>query len=889
MDEEQWLQSWVWANFEPWFTGAATGAKDVVVVLDVSGSMQGNPYELGRLLTDLIVGSLSARDRVAVILLGWTTTIVGCDTEQMVQATETNKAAIRGSITDFGTRDRANFVLGVDAAFDLLDEAWLASGETSNRSQTLMWLSDGGDKDDKFGQVSKRNTGGRVRVFTFLMGQPTPGADDTTAGLRNIACDNRGQFRAISTLEALHTSARSVLNDELARNRNTSLSTRELMVATAAYSVHSAFPQRGALLPSEWTLDRKAVSLAAPIYVNSSAKRGFGYEFFGAELAAVATIDLPFDTLAVFMEGTRRNSTPNGIYPVLIDTSGMVMYHPLLNGTATDGTVPRNLVNVTNLEPALSDDNVTAILAASETAVASLRSFGPIRLLRSERDLSGSPLGAPVNASLRFTYRRLTGLPYILILVTPDFVYPVEDQINAAAPLSSTIDAVGASGADSYVRLQQRALCSGSGAVSSSDVSSTTATNCDGSTVVTLAAREAAYLTQPWTPTFDDTFNASSVGPFPTALYSALTLSTPAGLLRVFPAAETPVGTPSVSLEEATAMDTIARASYRNQGAIFGVNLKGLTVPYVPSAVDFQNWDSSWLGLSVTASVTVGGITAPRSWATVAAKMTAGWLNVTVDAWLDSTFAANRGVVLLVNIHGTTIASSSASTDVDPDLLFSDFPDVVDLMISGGALTIGSERSPVAVCASPIPELSSAASILHDGAVGVWRWTRNVVSFGALWMVTAFSVIFSSSENMVAGQDAPYILPVETCLGDTPSFALNVTSDVRITSAATPTSGAYLCSGTRVVQVVPLSGTSLFAIIATGRGIDCASLPPFSFARATAADIGTCGVQSPIEDTTPTPTVRVDTVVCAASMATPSLRVALLLTTVICGLFFLET
>jgi hypothetical protein len=124
--------------------------------------------------------------------------------------------------------------------------------------------------------------------------------------------------------------------------------------------------------------------------------------------------------------------------------------------------------------------------------------------------------------------------------------------------------------------------------------------------------------------------------------------------------------------------------------------------------------------------------------------------------------------------------------------------------VSGGAFVVPA-RSPVAVCLTPPPgDSSSAASALHDSAVGVARWASSAASYALLWAATTASILMSSSESG-GGADAQdaYVVPINSCLGDTPGLLINTTTAFETSSAAVTQSPRYRCSGTRTVQVPP--------------------------------------------------------------------------------------
>lgn len=107
-------------------------------MIDSSGSMKGRPKKLALEMANIIIASLISSDRVAVVELQASATVIGCNTTALVHATDRNKDVLRYQVAHFQARDRANFALGVDTAFDLLDAGWADSGQNPNRSQVII-------------------------------------------------------------------------------------------------------------------------------------------------------------------------------------------------------------------------------------------------------------------------------------------------------------------------------------------------------------------------------------------------------------------------------------------------------------------------------------------------------------------------------------------------------------------------------------------------------------------------------------------------------------------------------------------------------------------------------------------------------------------------------
>jgi hypothetical protein len=104
-------------------------------MIDLSGSMKGRPRKLAVQMANIIIASLISSDRVAVVRLQAEAIVVGCNSTAMVHASDRNKDVLRENVFSFRSNLRANFKLGVNTAFDLLDTAWNDGGQNPNRSQ----------------------------------------------------------------------------------------------------------------------------------------------------------------------------------------------------------------------------------------------------------------------------------------------------------------------------------------------------------------------------------------------------------------------------------------------------------------------------------------------------------------------------------------------------------------------------------------------------------------------------------------------------------------------------------------------------------------------------------------------------------------------------------
>ncbi|KAJ0057370.1 hypothetical protein NL108_005280 [Boleophthalmus pectinirostris] len=146
-----------------WYIQAATSPKDVVIVVDVSGSMKGLRLTIAKHTINTILDTLGENDFVNIIALH----VKG-----------------EGKVTK-----------AMKESFKILNEA-TALGQGSLCNQAIMLITDGAmeDFEDVFEEFNWPEK--RVRVFTYLIGREMTFAEN----VKWIACNNKGYYTHVSTL-----------------------------------------------------------------------------------------------------------------------------------------------------------------------------------------------------------------------------------------------------------------------------------------------------------------------------------------------------------------------------------------------------------------------------------------------------------------------------------------------------------------------------------------------------------------------------------------------------------------------------------------------------------------------------------------------------------------
>ncbi|XP_063823520.1 voltage-dependent calcium channel subunit alpha-2/delta-3 isoform X3 [Ostrinia nubilalis] len=182
-----------------WYMEAAASPKDVVILVDRSGSMTGQRRDIAKHVVTNILDTLGNNDFVNVLTFANTVEeIVPCFEDSLVQATLGNLRELKLGLDNFETTEIANFSAALTRAFELL-EMYRNNSGGANCNQAIMLVTDGVPYNYKelFEKYNwKYDT--PVRVFTYLIGREVKVAD--VREVKWMACANRGYYVHLSTL-----------------------------------------------------------------------------------------------------------------------------------------------------------------------------------------------------------------------------------------------------------------------------------------------------------------------------------------------------------------------------------------------------------------------------------------------------------------------------------------------------------------------------------------------------------------------------------------------------------------------------------------------------------------------------------------------------------------
>uniref|UniRef100_A0A8C6M8J3 Calcium channel, voltage dependent, alpha2/delta subunit 3 n=1 Tax=Nothobranchius furzeri TaxID=105023 RepID=A0A8C6M8J3_NOTFU len=179
-----------------WYIQAATSPKDVVILVDVSGSMKGLRLTIARQTVSSILDTLGDDDFFNIIAYNQEIHYVEpCLNGTLVRADRTNKDHFREHLDKLFAKGIGLLGEALTEAFSILND-FNQTGRGSVCSQAIMLVTDGATEmyDDVFEKYNWPER--KVRIFPYLIGRESAFADN----LKWMACANKGYFSQISTL-----------------------------------------------------------------------------------------------------------------------------------------------------------------------------------------------------------------------------------------------------------------------------------------------------------------------------------------------------------------------------------------------------------------------------------------------------------------------------------------------------------------------------------------------------------------------------------------------------------------------------------------------------------------------------------------------------------------
>ncbi|XP_015790975.1 voltage-dependent calcium channel subunit alpha-2/delta-3 isoform X2 [Tetranychus urticae] len=249
-----------------WYVKAAASPKDVVILLDGSGSMTGQRKEIAKAVVASILDTLTDDDFVTVIRFSDDLEpTVKCFGDRLIEANKQNLIQFKHSLIDLNTTDIADFKSALTKAFEILQAAD-KTNQGSQCNQAIMLVTDGAP--DTFREIFEQYNYPRIsiRVFTYLVGKEVT----ETKQVNLMACENRGYYTQVTSLSEIREQVQLYLP---VMSRPLVLSGARVFRFTGVYADITDVP----LTPWVWD-EREREKIRKSLQVNRRARDVSSYE-----------------------------------------------------------------------------------------------------------------------------------------------------------------------------------------------------------------------------------------------------------------------------------------------------------------------------------------------------------------------------------------------------------------------------------------------------------------------------------------------------------------------------------------------------------------------------------------------------------------------------------
>ncbi|XP_029552378.1 voltage-dependent calcium channel subunit alpha-2/delta-1 [Salmo trutta] len=287
----------------PWYIQGAASPKDMLILVDASGSVSGLTLKLIKTSVSEMLETLSDDDYVNVVYFNTRVNNTACF-DHLVQANVRNKKILKDAIQNISAKGITNYTKGFEFAFEQL---YATNITRANCNKIIMLFTDGGEERAS-AILQEYNSDKKVRIFTFSVGQH----NYDKGPVQWMACANKGYFYEIPSIGAIRINTQEYL-DVLGRPM--------VLADQLAKQV-------------QWTnvyLDALELGLVItgtlPVFNKTKYKDELGIEIQNQLILGVMGIDVSLDDIKKLTP--RYTIGPNGYY-FAIDPNGYVLLHPNL-------------------------------------------------------------------------------------------------------------------------------------------------------------------------------------------------------------------------------------------------------------------------------------------------------------------------------------------------------------------------------------------------------------------------------------------------------------------------------------------------------------------------------------------------------------------------------
>ncbi|CAL8086142.1 unnamed protein product [Calicophoron daubneyi] len=181
---------------QPWYLSASAYPKEMIIMVDKSGSMKGRNDIISNATVAEILNTLTENDYFNILMFSDIPKYADPAIDGgLLRATKFNKDHFIQKFKDFAPNGTASYERGLIEAFLLFNKSEKFYPNFHHCSRNIMIITDGAPAS--FGEIfDKYNPDKEVRVFAYLLGQHS----SAEPYIEEMACNNRGYAVNIATL-----------------------------------------------------------------------------------------------------------------------------------------------------------------------------------------------------------------------------------------------------------------------------------------------------------------------------------------------------------------------------------------------------------------------------------------------------------------------------------------------------------------------------------------------------------------------------------------------------------------------------------------------------------------------------------------------------------------
>lgn len=363
----------------PWYIQGAASPKDMLILVDVSGSVSGLTLKLIRTSVSEMLETLSDDDFVNVASFNSNAQDVSCF-QHLVQANVRNKKVLKDAVNNITAKGITDYKKGFSFAFEQLLNYNVSR---ANCNKIIMLFTDGGE--ERAQEIfAKYNKDKKVRVFTFSVGQH----NYDRGPIQWMACENKGYYYEIPSIGAIRINTQEYL-DVLGRPM--------VLAGDKAKQV-------------QWTnvyLDALELGLVItgtlPVF-NVTGQSENKTNLKNQLILGVMGVDVSLEDIKRLTP--RFTLCPNGYY-FAIDPNGYVLLHPNLQ--------PKEPVTLDFLDAELENDIKVEIRNKMIDGESGEKTFRTLVKSQDERYID--------KGNRTYTWTPVNGTDYSLALVLPSYSF----------------------------------------------------------------------------------------------------------------------------------------------------------------------------------------------------------------------------------------------------------------------------------------------------------------------------------------------------------------------------------------------------------------------------------------------------------------------------------